>query len=138
MARNYFNSKLLALRLRVGGGCRRHGGVLAAVTFLWYFLLVVAKESTMNIMNEELQAIVERNQRVETDKDWETSVTRRTTIAVITYCTATFFFWINELPIPFLQGFIPTGGFLLSTLTLGPIKQWWLKHQTKKDLQTQL
>ncbi|TSC57435.1 MAG: Uncharacterized protein Greene041619_1167 [Candidatus Peregrinibacteria bacterium Greene0416_19] len=80
-------------------------------------------------LETQLETLNQRNRRVEQDKAWETSLTRRLTIAVITYATAAIFFWLNGLPIPLLQGFIPTGGYLLSTLSLPWMKKCWLMQK---------
>lgn len=70
-----------------------------------------------------------RNARVEADKAWETSWTRRLTIAAITYVLASaLLVWIRA-PQPFLAALVPTAGYLLSTLTLPFAKSWWLKRR---------
>ncbi len=78
------------------------------------------------------ETIEERNRRVELDKAWETSKTRRALIAVITYGIATLFMWRIGVPEPFINALVPTGGYLLSTLSLSCIKKWWLKKYGKK------
>ncbi|HIH04699.1 TPA: hypothetical protein HA228_00585 [Candidatus Woesearchaeota archaeon] len=83
-------------------------------------------------MKKELRLIQERNRKVEADKAWETSRTRRLIIAGITYCTAVVFLWIISAPQPFLTALVPTLGFLLSTLTLPFFKRWWIKKTNKK------
>lgn len=80
----------------------------------------------------KISQILERNSRVEADKAWETSKTRRAVIATITYFVATFFMWRIGVVEPFLNALVPTGGYLLSTLSLGVIKQWWLKNYESK------
>lgn len=77
-----------------------------------------------------VESILNRNKRVEAEKAWETSLTRRAFIAVITYLTATLFQWLIETPNFAINALVPTGGYLLSTLSLPPLKRWWLrKHQ---------
>lgn len=83
-------------------------------------------------MEVDLEKINERNRRVELDKAWETSVTRRGLIAAITYSIAALF--MNRIGIsdPSLNALIPTGGYLLSTLSLPIVKRWWIsKYETK-------
>ena len=82
-------------------------------------------------MNEEIQAIQERNQRVELDKAWETSITRRALIAVLTYIVATLWLFIIENKEPFLNALVPFGGYVFSTLSLPVVKQWWVKKYGK-------
>jgi hypothetical protein len=54
-------------------------------------------------MKKEISSLKERNDRVELDKAWEISKTRKAIIAV------------------------PVAGFLLSTLTLQFFKKLWIK-----------
>ncbi len=78
---------------------------------------------------DELQEIRERNRRVELDKAWETSRTRRGAIAFITYVVVTFFLTLIEDPNPFVRALVPVGGYLLSTWTMPFLKQWWIQKQ---------
>lgn len=81
----------------------------------------------MSDIEERLQVIEQRNRRVESDKRWETSATRRLFIAAITYCTAAVFLWLISAGSPFINALVPTGGYLLSTLSLPWIKRLWLR-----------
>ncbi|PIR03206.1 MAG: hypothetical protein COV60_01590 [Candidatus Magasanikbacteria bacterium CG11_big_fil_rev_8_21_14_0_20_43_7] len=72
--------------------------------------------------------IENRNQRVEADKCWETSVVRRLCIAILTYIVIVLFFFTAQLQSPFVNAIVPTLGFLLSTLTVGVIKKWWIER----------
>ncbi len=74
-----------------------------------------------------IETIEERNRRVELDKAWETSKTRRACIAGITYCIAVFFMWRIGVNDPFINALVPTGGYLLSTLSLSFVKEYWLQ-----------
>jgi hypothetical protein len=76
----------------------------------------------------ELSAIQERNRRVEADKAWETSSTRRIFILLVTYVIATLFLWLVAIEDPEVHALVPTGGYLLSTLSLPWLKTWWLKN----------
>jgi len=77
---------------------------------------------------QSIEEISSRNSRVEKDKAWETSKTRRAVIAGITYCIATFFMWRIGVSEPMINALVPTGGYLLSTLSLTVVKNWWLKN----------
>lgn len=81
----------------------------------------------MHDLQPELQAIHDRNRRVEADKAWEVSRTRRGFIASITYLTASLFLWIVSVEHPLLSALVPTGGYLLSTLSLPWVQRWWKK-----------
>ena len=77
----------------------------------------------------DIQMILERNKRVEIDKAWEVSLTRRGFIALLTYASTALRFWINDLTIPFLQALIPAAAYLISTLSLPWLKKrWQQKH----------
>lgn len=78
---------------------------------------------------EEIQVIQERNKKVELDKAWETSFTRRSLIMVITYFIAVIFMSRVGIPDTFLNALVPTGGYVLSTLSLSFVKKWWFKNQ---------
>ncbi len=83
-------------------------------------------------MQEEIKEIKERNQRVEADKAWEISFTRRAIIAVMTYLIVVVFLITNDFPYPYLNALIPTIGFILSTLTLKFFKKTWINRVYKK------
>lgn len=77
-------------------------------------------------IQKELAAIKDRNRRVEGDKAWEVSWTRRIFIAVVTYVTAgVWLVTINDTN-PWLKAFVPTAGYLFSTFSLPPLKRWWI------------
>lgn len=79
-------------------------------------------------LEQEIQQIKNRNAKVESDKAWETSSVRRITIAVITYVVAGATLQLINASNPWLTAFVPTLGWLLSTLTLPPLRRWWLKR----------
>ncbi len=83
--------------------------------------------STMS--SKRLSAIEARNKRVELDKAWETSWTRKIIVAVLTYFVAVLFFFAAGLPKPFVNSMVPTMGFILSTLSLDYLKGIWIKKQ---------
>lgn len=75
----------------------------------------------------EIEEIKKRNQRVEADKAWETSWTRKIVVSVLTYIVIVVFFYFAELPKPFISAIVPAIAFVLSTLTVPLFKKWWLK-----------
>ena len=78
-------------------------------------------------LEQEIQSLKERNARVETDKAWERSPTRRIFIALVTYVFATIWlYYLNEKSI-FLKAVIPTTGYVLSTLSIPQLKKVWIK-----------
>lgn len=81
---------------------------------------------------EPIQEIKERNARVEADKAWETSWTRRGLIAMFTYFIVVIFLISINAQDPWLTALVPVGAYLLSTLTLPFIKKWWVSNSYKK------
>lgn len=73
--------------------------------------------------------IEERNTRVELDKKWEGSWTRRLLLMLFTYLAIAFYFLAIDIARPFVNAAVPTIGFLLSTLTLPFFKKLWTKFQ---------
>ncbi len=81
----------------------------------------------MQELHSTVESIVERNARVERDKAWETSMTRRGSIALMTYLTASIFLWLTGNPLPLVHALVPAGGYLFSTLSLPWLKNLWLQ-----------
>ena len=80
-------------------------------------------------LHQEIDAIKQRNKRVESDKAWETSEFRKITLAIMTYFVALLFMYAIGVKDAWLNAIIPTGGFILSTQSLPFIKRWWLAHR---------
>jgi hypothetical protein len=76
---------------------------------------------------DTLEAIKARNTKVEADKAWETSWTRRIIIAVCTYLTVTLYLMFLGVQSPWLHALVPPVGYLLSTLTLPVCKRLWIE-----------
>lgn len=80
----------------------------------------------MNI-EQEIQQIHERNKRVELDKAWETSWTRKIIVALLTYAVVVSFFVFAQLPDPFINSIVPALAFIVSNLALPIFKKLWLR-----------
>lgn len=81
----------------------------------------------MNV-EEEIKKIQERNQRVELDKAWETSLTRKISICVLTYIIVVIYsYLIKKVDSILLSSLVPVIGFSLSTLSLKFIRKIWQK-----------
>lgn len=78
-------------------------------------------------LKSEVEIIKERNKRVEKDKQWETSLTRKITIATSTYFLIAIFLIVIKVEKPFISAFIPALAYLISTATLRFLKQKWQK-----------
>jgi len=81
---------------------------------------------------KELLAIKQRNARVEADKSWETSKTRKVIIVILTYIVIVLFFFSAGLPNPLANAIVPTVAFVLSTASLPWFKKVWLKRVYNK------
>lgn len=79
-------------------------------------------------LEQEIKIIKERNRKVEINKAWEISISRRLLIAILTYLIIVIFFFIANLPDPFINSVVPTLGFILSTFTITFFKKIWIKH----------
>lgn len=83
-------------------------------------------------IEKRVKIIEERNSRVEIDKAWETSLTRRVLLALFTYISIGLYLqFILNLQNAWLNAIVPSIGFLLSTLTLPYFKQAWIKRKLK-------
>ena len=80
----------------------------------------------------EVNKIKDRHHKVETDKKWETSWTRRICIGVLTYIVVVAYsYLISKSTNIFLSSVVPVIGFLLSTLSLKAVRKIWEKKLNK-------
>lgn len=89
-------------------------------------------EEKIQNLEKEVEIIKQRNAKVEADKGWEVSWTRRLFIAISTYIIAGIWLVVIHDTFPFLKAFVPMVGYLLSTLSLPFIKRWWINNNYKK------
>ena len=87
------------------------------------------REKTLRRVLTEIQA---RNLRVEEDKAWETSWTRKIVIFVLTYLAISVYFYSAGLSEPFKNALVPALAFVISTLSLPFFKGIWMKNRHKK------
>ena len=82
----------------------------------------------MENLEQEINKIKERNKRVELDKKWETSGTRKIFIAILTYLIVVIYsYFISKISNIFLSSLVPVIGFGLSTLSLKGVRKIWEK-----------
>lgn len=82
----------------------------------------------MNI-EKEIEEIKSRNKRVELDKKWETSWTRKICIMVLTYIVVIIYSYIvRNYDNILLSSLVPVIGFTLSTLSLRLVRNIWQKN----------
>ncbi|MFH1697059.1 MAG: hypothetical protein ABH854_04090 [Candidatus Diapherotrites archaeon] len=79
-----------------------------------------------------IDSIIARNARVEQDKAWETSKTRRAIIAVATYIVILYFLLLINAPNPYFNAMVPAAAYVLSTLSIPFIKNIWANKFYKK------
>ncbi len=85
-------------------------------------------------LEAEVEHIKDRNHKVETDKKWETSWTRRICIGILTYIVVVFYsYLIAKSTNVFLSSVVPVIGFLLSTLSLKAVRKIWEKVSLNKS-----
>ena len=77
-------------------------------------------------IEQELENIKKRNKRVELDKSWETSWTRKICIMILTYLIVVIYsYLIKQYDNILLSSLVPVIGFALSTLSLKYIRKIW-------------
>jgi len=86
----------------------------------------------MESIESRLAQIEERNKRVELDKAWETSWTRRILLTLVTYVLLGLYMWSIDIARPWLNSIVPAVGFMISTLTVPWMKQKWIDSQTER------
>ena len=79
-------------------------------------------------LEEEIDKIKARNKKVETEKAWETSWTRRAMVVVFTYAVMAIIFIYLRTPNPLENAIVPSVAFILSTLSGPIVKSFWLKN----------
>lgn len=83
----------------------------------------------MTTLEQRINAIEQRNKRVEMDKKWEGSLERKLLIIITTYIVMCLIMSVLQVEKAWLNAIVPTVGFFLSTLSLSFFKQIWLnKH----------
>ena len=84
-------------------------------------------------LENEIENIKQRNKRVELDKKWETSLTKKLCICILTYIVVIIYsYMVRNYDNIFLSSLVPVIGFTLSTLSLRYIRKIWEKN-TKND-----
>lgn len=80
-------------------------------------------------LEKEIKEIKQRNKKVEADKAWEISYTRKILIMIFTYLAIGVYLWAIKIPKPWLNAIVPSVAFMLSTLTMPWFKKIWLKYR---------
>ena len=85
----------------------------------------------MKNLETQLKIIEERNKRVEIDKTWETSFTRRGLLMLFTYLAIGFYLRAVNIEKPWTNAIVPAVAFMLSTLTMPFFRKLWVKYFKK-------
>src|SRR3989344_813246 len=91
-----------------------------------------AMENNMENLEERIQKIEERNLRVEADKTWEQSWTRRALLAIFSYVAVGAYLQAIQIPRPWINAIVPAAAFMIQTLTLPFFKKLWSKLRNKQ------
>lgn len=89
--------------------------------------------ATIQELENEIQKIKDRNLKVEADKAWEISWTRKIIISIFTYLVISIFFLFAGISNPFINAIVPALAFILSTASLPFFKNLWIEHISNKD-----
>lgn len=83
-------------------------------------------------LENEIAKIKERNKKVELDKTWETSWTRKICICILTYIVVVIYsIMVENITSVWLSSLVPVIGFTLSTLSLKLVRNIWEKNNKK-------
>ncbi len=104
--------------------------LLTALKYL-YSKGIITIMSSIKLLESEISALKERNAKVEADKSWETSFTRRFLLMAFTYIAIGAYLNAIKVEQPWLNAIVPALGFMLSTLTLPFFKEMWLRLKKK-------
>lgn len=76
--------------------------------------------------HEKIETLEDRNARVEREKAWETSWTRRAIIAIGTYIIIGGYLNFINVENAWLHALVPPAAYILSTLSLPMFKSFWI------------
>lgn len=83
----------------------------------------------MKLSTEERLAIIERrNKRVELDKAWEISITRRILVTIATFVVIGLYLSWLGVNRPWLNAIVPVLAFIISTFVVQQAKSAWINN----------
>jgi hypothetical protein len=92
-------------------------------------------EDNIKDLEQKIHKIEERNLKVESDKRWEVSWTRRFLLTIFTYLAIGIYLQVIEIPDPWLNAIVPAVAFMISTLTMPFFKKLWLHLRKNNEKQ---
>ncbi len=90
-------------------------------------------EERIQQLEKEIQAIKERNLKVQAGKAWEQSGVRLLSIAVMTYAIASVVLYFIGVPNFYLSALVPVVGYVLSVQSLPFLKDWWIRRYVQRE-----
>ena len=84
---------------------------------------------TLEQIEKDILDIQERNKRVQFDKAWELSCTRRIFIMILTFIIASLWLLVIRESHILLKAMVPVLGYLLSTLSIPHLKKVWISNK---------
>jgi len=85
----------------------------------------------MENWEQRIKKIEERNMKVEADKAWETSFTRRLILMLFSYLVVAIFFQIIGVKNPWINAIVPALAFMIQQLSMPFFKRLWLKFKNR-------
>ncbi|PIN84756.1 MAG: hypothetical protein COV47_05815 [Candidatus Diapherotrites archaeon CG11_big_fil_rev_8_21_14_0_20_37_9] len=79
-------------------------------------------------LEKEINLLKERNKKVEADKAWETSKTRRLILALSTYFIVYYFLTLINSPDQHFVSLVPAGAYLLQQYSMPFLKKIWAQR----------
>lgn len=93
-------------------------------------------EERIRRLEKMVEALGDRNWRVEADKAWETSYLRIGAITLATYAVAAVALALIGAQSFLLGALVPAAGFFLSTQSLPVVKRRWVRKFMRQKNQT--
>lgn len=87
--------------------------------------------TSLEDLEQRISKIEARNRKVEKDKEWEISYTRRIVLIIFTYLSIGIYLQVLNIENPWLNAIVPSLAFWLSTLSLPYFKIFWEKYIQK-------
>lgn len=91
-------------------------------------------EKRIQLLENEITRIKDRNYKVELEKAWEISKARKIAILVLTYLLASLVLFAIGVEQFLLSAIIPTLGYFLSTLSVSWLKSIWVRNKKQSKI----
>jgi hypothetical protein len=92
-------------------------------------IVVADAPDPLDELRDQIREIRERNARVEREKAWETSWTRRLVIASATWGAACIWLVALDVRNAASHALVPSAAYMLSTFSLPIIRGWWIRRR---------